>query len=61
MKGTVVKNPYWVSVSPRSGTIKFAKLAINCLSTKLSKLRSVKKIIACKHSIYFHWNSLYGP
>ena len=43
MKGTVVRKPYWVSVNPKSGTIKLEKLAISCLSTKLSKLRSVRK------------------
>jgi len=43
MNGTVVKNPYCVSVRPKSGTIKFAKLAMSCLSTKFSRFKSVKK------------------
>lgn len=54
MKITPVNKPNCVLVSSRSGMIKLAKLARNCLSTKLIMLRTVtntKKLVFFKLKI----------
>ena len=54
MKITPVNKPNCVLVNSRSGIIKLAKLARNCLSTKLIILRSVtntKKLVFFKLKI----------
>ena len=54
MKITPVSNPNCVLVNSRSGIIKLAKLARNCLSTKLIMFKTVtnnKKLVFLKLKI----------